>query len=249
MSLGQIGENGANEFFETILYMTAYNEAQTQISSFTKDIDNPIVEDALQGAMTIITMGLVFKAIQMQEEFIQKIFDTAKGLVTILLASGWAQKMGSKLGGLKGAKLFKKLEFFKSSFSDRVAVAQLVVSGASGHLQGERVTQSETATFDTILRQKEHIVNKEKLHHGVGSDMAKRYNETLLFKLFTKSFTANDEVLIKKILGRDTASELNIADMNKVADFMFVTDVNGNVTGLSEQMFTLINGLGYVHNI
>lgn len=248
MSLGQIGQNGANEFFETMLYMTAYNEAQNQIKDFTKDIDNSIVQDALQGAMTVISMGVVFKLIQMQEGFIQRIFTVAEGLVAILLASNYAQKMAGKLRNIKGFKLFKKLEFFKSSFSDRVALSQMVINGTASHLKAEQTSQGSNNIMATITQQKEHIVNKEILNHSVGSGMASRYNETLMFKLFTKSFTANDEAVIKKILGRDTAAAVNIDDMNKIADFMFVTDDNGKLTGLSEQMFQLLNGLGYVHN-
>jgi len=68
-----------------------------------------------------------------------------------------------------------------------------------------------------------------------------------MFKLFTKSFTANDEQLMKKILGRNSSSKLKVEDMNKVADFMFVTDSNGDVTGLTEQMFQLLNGMGYMN--
>lgn len=248
MGLGSIGENSANEFFETILYMTAYNEAQTQISSFTKDIENPILQDALDGAMQIISMGVVFLLIQKQEKFIQKIFDTAEGLVVILLGTQVAQTMKNKLGALKGVKLFKKLGMFQSSYSDRVATAQLVVNGANAHFTAERTTQSEGNTMGTVMQMKEHIVNKEGLNHSVGSGMASRYNETLMFKLFTKSFTAKDETIMKKILGRDTTSVLNVEDMNKVADFMFTTDTDGNITGLTEQLFSLINGLGYIHN-
>lgn len=248
MKLGQIGQNGANEFFETMLYMTAYTQAQEQIKDFTKDIDNSVVQDALEGAMTVVSMGLVFALIQKQEQFLQGIFNTAKGLVLILLGSSFGQKMAGKLGRVKGFKLFKKLEMFKSAYSDRVATAQLVVDGASSHFAAERTAQSETNTLNTITTMQEHIVNKESLNHSVGSGMASRYNETLLFKLFTKSFTANDEMIIKKIIGRDTASALNIDDMNKIADFMFIKDDSGNITGLTEQLFQLLNGLGYVHN-
>lgn len=248
MALQSIGENGANEFFETMLYMTAYNEAQEQISSFTKDIESPVLQDALEGTMQIISMGVVFLLIQKQEKFIQNIFDTASGLVVILLASGFAQNMKNKLGSLKGIKLFKKLSMFKSSYSDRVATAQLVVNGTSSHFTAEKTAQSEGNTLGTVLQMKDHIVNKESLNSSVGSNMASRYNETLMFKLFTKSFTAKDEAVMKKILGRDTTAVLNIEDMNKVADFMFTTDTDGNITGLTEQLFSLINGLGYIHN-
>ena len=247
MSLGSIGQNGTEEFFETILYQTAYKEAQDSIKGFTKDIDSEILQDALQGAMSVVSMGLVFMLMRKQEDFIEGVFKTAEGLVVVLLGSSFAQKMGNKLGRLKGGNLFKKLSMFKSSYSDRVATAQLVVNHANTHFSAERTAQSETTTLQSVSQMKEHMVSKEKLHHAVGDSMASRYNETLMFKLFTKSFTSNDEILMKKILGRDTASELKVEDMNKVADFMFVTDSNGDVTGLTEQMFQLLNGMGYMN--
>ncbi|WP_346389417.1 hypothetical protein [Sulfurimonas sp. NWX367] len=69
----------------------------------------------------------------------------------------------------------------------------------------------------------------------------------MLFKVLTKNFTANDKQIIKKILGNSQADMTDIDNLNQVADFMFVKDSNGDITGLSEQMFQLLNGLGYVH--
>ena len=247
MGLQSIGQNGTEEFFETILYGVAYEEAQAQVKGMTSDISNDLAKEALVGMMTVITSGLIFLLMRKQEDFIQGVFDTAKGLVTILLGTHFAQKMKGRLGGLRGTKLFKKLSMFKSSYSDRIATAQLVVNGTNSHFHAERTTQSETTSVDSVIKSKEHIVNKESHSHAVGSSMASRYNETLMFKLFTKSFTAKDKTLIKKMLGRDSNAELDIEDMNKVADFMFVTDDNGNTTGLAEQFLTLLNGMGYTH--
>jgi hypothetical protein len=148
---------------------------------------------------------------------------------------------------LKGFKALKKFGMFQKSFSERVAMAQLVLDGVTSHFEAEKTTQNEGSMLSTVAQMKDNVLNKESLNLNVGSSMASRYNETLLFKLFTKSFTSNDEVIIKKILGRESASTLSIEDMNQVADFMFVKDANGNITGLAEQFFQLINGLGYLH--
>jgi hypothetical protein len=248
MSLQSIGQNGAEEFFETILYAAAYNEAQEQIRGFTNDVEDEVLQDAIQSALTIISMGVVFLMIRKQEDFIQGIFNTAKGLIVIILASDFAQKAKNKiLGRLKGFKALKKFGMFQKSFSERVAMAQLVLDGATSHFEAEKTTQNEGSMLSTVAQMKDNVLNKESLNLNVGSSMASRYNETLLFKLFTKSFTSNDEVIIKKILGRESASTLSIEDMNQVADFMFVKDANGNITGLAEQFFQLINGLGYLH--
>lgn len=246
--LGNIGQNSADEFFETIMYMTAYQEARDQINSFTKDIESPILKEAVQSAMQVLTMGVVFHLIRTQEKWIESLFATVEGLVTLLLASGLAQKMKDKFSKLKGMKVFQKFGMFQSSFRDRVAVADLVVKQGASHLHGESTHNTSSDIMANITAEKEHIINKEMLHSEVGTNMARRYNETLLFKLFTKSFTPNDELVMKKILGRDTTATFNTADLNKVADFLFVTDSQGNISGLSEQFFQLINGLGYVHN-
>ena len=102
--------------------------------------------------------------------------------------------------------------------------------------------------YQLQLDTKNSLYQREQLHMGLGNNMASRYNETLMFKLFTKSFTPQDEMLMKKILGRDTASALDVNDLNKAADFMYTKDSNGKLTGLSEEFMNLINALAYVHN-
>lgn len=47
-------------------------------------------------------------------------------------------------------------------------------------------------------------------------------------------------MLIKKMLGRDTGAAINIDDLNQVADFMFVKDTNGKITGLSESFYSCL---------
>lgn len=248
MAISQIGQNSAEEFFEEITYQVGYEAAREQIKSFTKDVDSDIIKEALESSMNVLAMGMMMMLIRSQEDFIQKIFTLAKGMVVIILASDTIQNYKSKLSNLKGFKFLKKFDAFKKSYADRVATAQLVIDGANNHLQAETTMQSETKTYDTVLAEKEHVVNKERLHMELADKMASRYNDTLLFKIMTKSFTANDKTMIKKILGRDTSAELDIAELNQVADFMYVTDSTGKVTGLSEQFMTMLNGLGYVHN-
>lgn len=247
--LGRIGENGANEFFETIVHATAYNEARDMIKGFTKDVDNEIVEDALQSMLSLITTSLIFKLLKYQEEYIERIFKIAGGLVTMLLASGMGKNVLGKMKKIKGIKLFKKLSMFQTNFSDRVATAQLVVDSAGNIMKAETTTQNETNPFTAVNQIKEHKVSKEKLNHQVGNSMVSRYNDTLLFKMFTKNFTQNDKTMIKKMLGKENSTvDIDIDDMNKIGDFLFVSDSGGNVTGLSDAFMQMVNSMGYTHN-
>ncbi len=250
MSLKNVGENSAQEFFETIIYMTAYDEARTQISSYTKDIDNPILQEAIEGAMNVLVFGMVFKLIQTQESFINYIFDVSSSVITALLIAPM-NKIKNKLRKVKGVGLINRLGIFGSTLQERATISQTVATLASNQIRGQGVqntSNGQTSTFDTVMKTKDTLYNREKLHMDLGSNMAGRYNETLLFKLLTKSFTPSDEMLVKKILGRDTAAAINMEDLNKVADFMYATDTSGNPIGLSEAFVDLVNGLGFLHN-
>lgn len=247
MAIGQIGENSVTEFFEEITYQVGYDEARSQIQGFTKDIDNGVIKEALESSMNVLVMGLMMLFIRNQEAFIQRLFTVAKGLVTIILASDTIQRYKNKLSGVKGFKFLKKFNAFQKSYADRVATAQLVIDGTNNHLQAETTMQNETNNYNTVIAQKEHLVNKERLHMDLANNMASRYNDSLIFKMFTKSFTPNDKTMIKKILGRDTGAELDIDELNQVADFLYIKDSTGKVTGLSEQFLTMLNGLSYLH--
>ena len=247
MAIGQIGENSVTEFFEEITYQVGYDEARSQIQGFTKDIDNGVIKEALESSMNVLVMGLMMLFIRNQEAFIQRLFTVAKGLIVIILASDMIQRYKNKLSGVKGFKFLKKFNAFQKSYADRVATAQLVIDGTNNHLHAETTMQNETNNYNTVIAQKEHLVNKERLHMDLANNMASRYNDSLIFKMFTKSFTPNDKTMIKKILGRDTGAELDINELNQVADFLYVKDSTGKVTGLSEQFLTMLNGLSYLH--
>ncbi len=251
MSVQQIGKNSAEEFFETILYMTAYNEARQVISEYTKDIDNPVIKEALESSMNVLVFGAVMYAVKYQEKAIEKIFDIAESLIYALILK--AKGSFNRFRGSKGSKLFRKLSFLQGRTSEDIAIAQIVATN-QGFKSNAKTSDhrnqnsSTTGTLQAVNDTKQTLYQRENLHMQFGNAMASRYNETLLFKLFTKSFTSQDELLIKKILGRDTGAVLNVEDLNQVADFLFVKDTEGKIMGLSEAFYSLINGLGYMHN-
>ncbi|WP_324171719.1 hypothetical protein [Sulfurimonas sp.] len=249
MALSQIGQNGVEEFAETIFYGIAYEEARGKLSEFTNSVDNKLLQEALAGAGGIIVSGIMFQLMRTQEGFIDSVFAKSKLLILGLLGSGHLSKFKNKtLGKLKGVKLFKKLKLFGGSQSDRIATANLVSQQTSQHFQADSGTSDDLLRLNTTTAVKASMVEKEKLNHSVAKSMTQNFNETLMLKMATKTFNSKDKTMLKKILGRDSSAKLDIEDMNKVADFMFTKDESGNMTGLSEQLFSIINGLGYLHN-
>lgn len=241
MSIQSIGQNTAQEFFETLIYLTAYEEARSLISNYTKDIDNPILKEAMEDALNVLAFGLVYELIRVEEYFIDRVFAIAGSLVAFLLSPFRGRKFGGK--GVKG--LLSRF-LFRYSDSDRIQLANLVVN-QTGNLLNARSNQYQSSLLyqnynDTKLR----IYERERLHFQVADAYSKNYLNTLMFKLFTKTFSQNDEVILKKILGRDSIGNLSVDDINRISDFMFVKDSSGKVVGLTEAFLEILNGLGYV---
>jgi len=248
----QVGKNSAEEFFETIIMMVGYDESKKIIQAFTKDIDNPIIKEAIESSMNVLVFGVIMYAVRAQEALIAKIFEKVEILIPLLLLNP-IKKGLAKYRNLKGVKLFRKMGFFQSSNQENLITGQIIVNHQGFKASAQTTSQfnHNSSSFDTlsaVTDTKNSLYNREQLHMGLGNNMASRYNETLMFKLFTKSFTAQDTTLMKKILGRDTASVLDVNDLNKAADFMYTKDSNGKLTGLSEEFMNLINALAYVHN-
>lgn len=245
IDLKGLGENTAKEFFETLIYFTAYEEATKIIESLTKDIEDPVIREAVQSALNVLAFGLIFELIRMEEAFVERIFDIAYSLVVALIGYGKAIKRRFLKG--RGIKAF--FRSILGGFLDKSElVAQLVVMQAGNQVLARQSIYNSAGhqgLFGTYLETKKYLIERESHHFEVANSMTKRYVETLLFKLFTANFTERDKTLLKKILNK---SDIDIQDINKISEFMFVKDDKGNIIGLSKAFIELVNGLGYLHN-
>ncbi len=249
MSMAKIGENGVQEFFEELMFGYTYQETRSNIADITKDVDDNVLQDAMQSSLNMVAMGVMMKMINAMESFIETIFNIAKALILALVGSQFVQNAMKRLsGGLKGIGVLKRMGFFASGHSDRIQVAQLVNDMSNNHLNAQKTVQSETQIYQSVQQTKAYAVQKESHHMNFADKLSDRYTKTFLPKLLTKSFTSKDTADIKKVFGRDSASQMDYEDLNKIADFMFVTDSNGEVSGLSDIMISLVNGMGYIHN-
>ncbi|WP_456400162.1 hypothetical protein [Persephonella sp.] len=241
MGLKNIGQNSAQEFFETLIYLTAYNESLDIIKNYTKDIDNPVLREAVEDSLNVLTFGLIFYLIQTEEKFLERIFNLANSFVVFLLSPIGKYKKKIKTRGIKG--IFNAL-LGRFSSSDRIALSNVVVSQTSNLILARSNSYKSNSLYKSYSDTKNNIYMRENLHLNLSSNYSRQYIESLLFKMFTSSFTPNDEMLLKKILG---TTNISIDDINKVSEFLFVKDDTGKVVGLSEAFFRLVNGLGYIH--
>lgn len=248
MSLGQIGKNSAEEFFETIIYMTAYNAARDNIKTYTESIEDPILREAVESAANVAVFGGIFMLIRYEEAILNKAFALAGAAITVLI--GMPKKIINKLknSNFRGRKLGIVSKILGNAADDGVAKAHVISSQLGNFVAGRSNQYQSGSMIDSTLQVRQNVVEKDRSSMMLGKAMSENYVNSLMFKLLTSSFTANDEMMIKKILGRETGSEISVADLNKIGSFMFTQDNEGKITGLTEQFFSLINGLGYIHN-
>ncbi len=245
MALKQIGQNSAEEFFETLIYMVAYEEARKMISEFTKDIDNPYLKEAVDSAMNVAVFGGIFLIIQYEEQIIEKVFNLASALVTSLILL--PKKGFSKLKSLKGRKLSIVSKIIGNLNDDAVNKANVIVNQVGNFIAGRNNQYQSMNLVEGSQLIRKSVFQKEDLNFKLGNAMASRYNETLIFKLLTSSFSEADKSILKKILGTYNPDSIDIENLNKVSEFMFVKDDSGKIIGLSQAFLELVNGLGYIN--
>ncbi|NPA44162.1 MAG: hypothetical protein GXO49_01370 [Chlorobi bacterium] len=245
MSLKTLGQNTTEEFFETLIYMAAYNEAVEMIRGFTGDIENPYLREAVESAANVAVFGGIFMIIQYEEKIIEKVFNLVSGSISILMSL--PKKSLLKLKNLRGRK-FTILSQVLGNISDNgIQKSQIIVSQLNNFIQGRNNQYQSMNLVDSAQEIRKSVYQRENMRMELASKMAQRYNETLIFKLLTSSFSEQDITILKKILGTYNPEAIDIDDLNKISSFMFVKDDSGKVIGLSESFLELVNGLGYIN--
>lgn len=249
MASNSLGYMAAEEFMETFTYMFAYDEAKQALAKYApKDPKgNPYLEEAKESALQLVTFAGIFKIIQLESELLQRLFTFVSAVVAglLLIAKKGLNKIKSSV---RKGRIFQFAQKMIQDYgSDALQKAQLILQWLRTYITGRQAGHQAGQLVEASQSNRGAVVQRDKSSMDMGKGMADSYINSLMFKLFTSSFTAKDETMIKKILGRDTASTLDVADMNKIGSFMFTTDSNGKLTGLTEQFFSLLNGSGYIH--
>jgi hypothetical protein len=244
MALRQIGQNSTEEFFDTLIYMTAYDEARDMVKDFVKDIDDPYLKEAVESASNVAVFGGIFMIIQYEQQIIEKVFNLSSILISGLLS--FPRRGINRLRNLRGRRLGIVSRILSRFSNDGVGTAQVVTNQVNNYIQGRNNQYQSMNLVEGVQQLRGNVVSRENVSLNLANNMASRYSDTLLFRLLTSSFTENDREILRRILGRNSVSNLNVDDLNRIGEFMYARDNNGNIVGLSETFLSLVNGLGYV---
>lgn len=239
----QILTRGVEEFFEDLVYNAAYSEVMKKMNSALDEKDS-YINQAFKSAGSVIISGALMYYLQKQEQVIHSIIYKVEGIVAFLLFS-LGSKLKNRVQGVKGRKLKNFLGFFFNGYTTNQKTAEIVVGVGNMIHTGQMASNTANQKLQSYNEQKNQLIAIQNQRLNYVRSKISTINETLLFKLFTAKFTEKDKELIRKITGNP---DINIDDLNKVSEFMFVKDSNGNIIGLAEQFMMLINALGYFQN-
>lgn len=246
---GSIGYMAAEEFMQTFLFMWSYDESKEILKKYLPldGIDNPFVKEGLESAQQlVVTMG-IFKLIQHTEKWLEFLFEMGKAVVMALLGLAKVGFNKLKKHAMKGRKFKFMANMMSSVLDDAIEKCKIFVEWIKALIDGRKSSFESGQMIQASQQNRSNVYTRDQSAMTMGQNMAQNTINTLMFKMMTKSFNETDKPLLRKILGRETVADLDTVDMNKIANFMYVTDSNGNQTGLSEQMMTLLNGMGYIH--
>ena len=234
---------GVEEIFEDLTYNVAYDVVLKKLKD--NGMDDGILKQAIESGITIMFSSALMLYIQKQEEVIHKILGVVVSLLGVILNPFASKVKGLARKFFKGAKAGIISKFLGVSAEARVGYANVVVNGTNAVFNSSQSSSQNNGYVSNIIKQKEALLHSKDQQLAYAKAKADSFNQTLMFKLLTSKFTATDKELLRKITG---SSSIDIEQINKVADFMWVKDDKGDIVGLSEAFMQMLNGLGYFHN-
>ena len=234
---------GVEEIFEDLTYNVAYDVVLKKLKD--NGMDDGILKQAIESGITIMFSAALMQYIQKQEEIIHKILGVVVSLLGVILNPFARVARGLLNKFKKGVKVGMITRVLGVSSETRVGYAQVVTTGADAVFNSSQSNNQNNGYVNNIIKQNEALLHSKDQQLAYAKAKADSFNQTLMFKLLTSKFTATDKELLRKITG---SSSIDIEQINKVADFMWVKDDKGDIVGLSEAFMQMLNGLGYFHN-
>lgn len=238
---------GAEEFMNTFLMMWAHDEAKTLLKEYAPiDPDmNPYLKEGLESAEQLLVSLGIFKLIRYEEKMLERLFEVAGAILTAMLALSKKGYDKLKNHAMKGRRFKALSNFLSGVLDDAIEKCKLFMAWIQGLISARSNSYEAGSLASATSDARSNVLQKDRSSMMMGKGMAENMIHSLMFKVMTKSFKQTDEDILKKILGRENVSNLDIEDVNKIANFAYTVDSNGDFTGLSEQIQTLLHGYGY----
>ncbi|MFL1707326.1 hypothetical protein ACHJH3_10060 [Campylobacter sp. MOP7] len=103
---------------------------------------------------------------------------------------------------------------------ERIKYAKVVVDGANTVFNAQQSANQYYSRADGALKQRELIMHSKDQQLAYAKAKADSFNQTLLFKILTSKFTANDKEILRRITG---GTAVDIESLNTEIRFKYDT--------------------------
>lgn len=260
-----IARNAGEEFLEEILYGSAYAYVFPQVrewldSEFPDSVVNGktqpnIMKEAVESAINVIMMGVLFMIIRYQEAFLDRLFALSRSATVAMLGGGkrFMNAAKNKIKSLRGVNAINRYNRFGESMNARVGLANHIQAQTDSIIKARDSQYNSVSIYSPGAQTVDTSVQKERLYQELGASKANAKIQLSMFKLHSATFSEADKQTLKAIFKSVNPNvaydptKVNIEDLNKIAHWMFTVDKDGKIIGLTEAMLHLLNGLGYIY--
>lgn len=257
-----VAQNTIQNMGEDLTMMLGYSMVNSYLheqlaSSFPPVMDENgnekmnIPLEVLSGGASYLFMAMMMEVIRREEKFIEYLFAAGEAIISVLYLrnKGYLDGMMGKLRGLKGVKALGKAKIFSSNNDPQNSFVGQVYQAMQTIINGRNTSHDVANTVSAGASIQDHALNREGLNLKFAQANSQTFHDSLMIKMSTGTFTAMDKTILQKVIGRSNFASvpLDLDELNKIREFMMVTDSNGKLVGLSKAFTQLINGLGFIN--
>lgn len=211
-----------------------------------------IALEVLSGGASFLFMSAMMEVIRREEKFIEYLFAAGEAVILVLYARNkdFLERMKNKIKSLKGVKAVSLMKSTNdqndvtNSFVGQVYQAmQTILHGRNSSHDVANTIQASNSSQDTAINREAHNLKFAELNN-------KSFSNSLFIKTATGTYTQADKLKLQKMIGRSDFSNvpLDIDEMNKIREFLYVKDSNGKMVALTNVLMSWANGMGFLSN-
>lgn len=207
--------------------------------------------EVLSGGASYLFMSAMMEIIRREEKFIEYLFAAGEAVIMVLYARNKLNfdNLSNKIKGLRGVKALKRMGFFSSATDNTNSFIGQVYQAMQTILHGRNSSHDVANTIQASNSSMDTAINREAHNLKFAEANKKSFHDSLMIKTVTGTFTEFDEMLLKKVIGRDNFAVVPIdhTELNQIHEFMFIKDSNGKLVGLAKGFLDMVNGLGFIN--
>ena len=253
-----VWKNVVQNMAEDGLYLAGYSYVNSRIHEklqkyFPDEVDKDgraipnILLEMTEGGVSLLFTSAMMEVIRREEKIIDWLFIAGEAVISVIYLRNKSFFDGfmNKIRSLKGVKASKKAKNFNSQNSDKDFITEvqnqmsIIMQGRNSSHDVANTISANNSTIDTAIKRESH-------DHDFAKNRNEQFMKSTLLKTVTGTFTPADKVILQKVLGRENFDgvNLNIDELNKIHEFIFVTDSSGKTIGLSKAIVSILNAFG-----